>query len=252
MTTAPIQLYQFPISHYCEKIRWALDFKELEYQKINWLPGLHLRAAKKIAMTSNVPILKHGTNIIQGSAQIINYLEAHFPGPSLDFEDPQLTEQAKAWERFADEQIGPHTRRIIYHDLLNYPKLVIPLFAHEGPWYSGVYFKLSYPKLSQIMRKVMKINAAHVAESKRILEAALNKLNDTLKVKQTDSSKPAYLVGDRFSRADLSVSALLAPLFLASKYGLNWPEVWPPELQTLLDSYQAQLDPAKRWYQDHR
>ena len=34
-------LYQFPISHYCEKVRWAMDYKKLEYKAKNLLPGLH-------------------------------------------------------------------------------------------------------------------------------------------------------------------------------------------------------------------
>lgn len=37
-----LTLYQFPISHYCEKIRWALDFKQLKYNTVNLLPALHI------------------------------------------------------------------------------------------------------------------------------------------------------------------------------------------------------------------
>jgi glutathione S-transferase len=247
-----LTLYQFPISHYCEKIRWALDYKQLDYQKVNWLPGLHLHSAKKIAATSNVPILRHGDTLIQGSAQIIDYLDATFPGPSLGFEDSRLNEEAKTWENFADEHIGPHTRRIIYHDLLNYPDLVIPLFAHQGPWYSKLYFKLSYPKLAQIMRKAMKINEKQVEASKLALQAALDKINHALNDKQDPEGGPVYLTGDRFSRAELSISALLAPLFQADKYGLNWPASWPTELHSLLASYQPQIIHARRWYEMHR
>ena len=50
-------LYQFPISHYCEKVRWAMDYKGLDYKLKNLLPGLHLRTTKKIAAKSYVPIL---------------------------------------------------------------------------------------------------------------------------------------------------------------------------------------------------
>ena len=59
-----IQLYQFPISHYCEKVRWALDFKGLPYQKISCLPGLHARKNKKMAKFSSVPILKQGKKYV--------------------------------------------------------------------------------------------------------------------------------------------------------------------------------------------
>ena len=34
-------LYQFPLSHFCEKARWMLDYKELEYVAQNLMPGAH-------------------------------------------------------------------------------------------------------------------------------------------------------------------------------------------------------------------
>src|SRR5690606_11485280 len=34
-------VYQFPISHYCEKTRWQLDHKGMPYQIRNLLPGAH-------------------------------------------------------------------------------------------------------------------------------------------------------------------------------------------------------------------
>lgn len=251
-----IQLYQFPISHFCEKARWALDFKGLSYEKINCLPGLHVRTAKKIAKYSSVPILKHNNTIIQGSAQIIDYLEAEFPDKPLSFSDDKLNQDALEWERFADEYIGPHVRRIIYHDLLNHPKIVIPIFAHQGPWYSRLFLKFTYPKLTQIMRKLMKINQDSVQESKEILQHSLDKLNTFLDIETSDqnqlSSGKRYLVGDRFSRADLSVAALLAPLFIPKEYGLNWPETFPPDIQDLIQTYSSQLTHAKQCYATDR
>ena len=80
-----ILLYQFPISHYCEKVRWALDFKGLAYTQINCLPGLHVKQNKKLAKHSSVPILKHKGTVIQGSAKIIDYLETTFPEKPLNF-----------------------------------------------------------------------------------------------------------------------------------------------------------------------
>jgi len=44
-----LTLYQFPISHYCEKIRWALDHKGLDYKLVNLLPGFHVSTAKKLS-----------------------------------------------------------------------------------------------------------------------------------------------------------------------------------------------------------
>ena len=252
-----IQLYQFPISHYCEKVRWALDFKDLAYKQINCLPGLHAKKMKNLAKYSSVPILKHKYAVIQGSADIINYLETEFPDKALGFSDQQLNQEALEWERFADENIGPHVRRIMYHELLNHPDILIPIFSHQGPWYSGVYFKLTYPKLTQVMRRLMKINNESVIESKEVLQKSLSKLNQHIIIKHSDNNTSksitkSYLVGDRFSRADLSVSALLAPLFSPKEYGLNWPDTFPPEIQSLIETYAPQLSYAKQCYANDR
>ena len=50
-------LYQFAGSHYCEKARWALDFKGVGYQARNLVPGFHMRTARRIATATMLPIL---------------------------------------------------------------------------------------------------------------------------------------------------------------------------------------------------
>ena len=245
---ASIELFQFPISHYCEKIRWALDFKGLSYKANNCLPGLHTRTTTKLARHSSVPVLRHQDAVIQGSAKIIDYLEETFPERPLNFSDEKLNHEALEWEKFADEQIGPHVRRIMYHQLLNHPKIVLPIFAHQGPWYGPIYFKLIYPKLQNIMRKLMKINDAEVDKSKRILDESLHHINKVVGLSENQNETKAYLVGDRFSRADLSVSALLAPLFLPDGYGLTWPSTFPEEIDALLSNYASQVSFAKQCY----
>ena len=248
----PLQLYQFPISHYCEKVRWALEYKGLNYKKINCLPGLHSKTMKKLAKRTSVPVLKHGDTVIQGSSRIINYLEEHFPAKPLNFSEQGLNDQALEWERFADEQIGPHVRRIMYHQLLNHPSIVIPIFSHQGPWYSGLYFKIAYSKLSHMMRKLMQINDEKVEESKAILNAAFEHLNQTTLINSPPSTEQGYLVGGRFSRADLSVSALLAPLFLPKAYGINWPDTLPEDLEAVVNQYQPYVRFAEKNYAQHR
>ena len=61
-----LTLYQFPISHYCEEARWALDWKGLEYRRVNLLPGLHLARSRKMAARTSVPILVSADTIVQG------------------------------------------------------------------------------------------------------------------------------------------------------------------------------------------
>jgi glutathione S-transferase len=76
-------LYQFPITHFCEKVRWTLEYKNIEYKKVNLLPGLHARKAKKLTSNSSLPILAHDKTIKRESREIISYLDQSFPENSL-------------------------------------------------------------------------------------------------------------------------------------------------------------------------
>ena len=83
------ELYDFKFSHFSEKARWALDFKGVPYTPHHLLPGFHLRTTRKLAPRSSVPILKTDDAVIQGSTQIIDYLDQTFPDRSLTPPDPQ-------------------------------------------------------------------------------------------------------------------------------------------------------------------
>jgi glutathione S-transferase len=89
-----LTLYQFPISYYCEKIRWALDHKQLEYDVENLLPGFHSLKTTKLAKRSSVPVLVHEEKTIQGSSGIITYLDEKFPELSFTPKDPELKNKA--------------------------------------------------------------------------------------------------------------------------------------------------------------
>jgi glutathione S-transferase len=240
-----IILYQFPISHYSEKIRWALKHKRLEHSLINLLPGFH--AKKMIALTGkhSVPVLVDAGQAIAESNKILTYLDRQYPDQCLTPTAPSKKQEAMEWERFADKEIGVHVRRICYHTLLDNPDIVIKFFSQGGPWYSKLLLKLIFPKLKGKMRKLMDINPDSVKNSKLRLEIALNRVQERTKTNR-------FLVGDSFTRADLTVAALLAPLFSPKGYGLDWPETYPEPLHNYIDSISDRLEWARNIYLDHR
>ena len=240
-----LMLHQFPISHYCEKVRWALDHKKLPYRLKNELPGPHLKRMKNIAPMSSVPVLRDGKTVVQGSANIISYLDETFAQYSLTPASPAEREQAAQWEAFCDEEIGPHVRRFCYHTLLEHPNIVQPFFTQGAPFWGKWLVKAAYPKLQQVMRKAMAIREPEVTQSRQCLESALQRLY------QEYQQRP-YLVGDQFSRADLAAASLLAPLFMPEQYGLAWPDTMPEPLQGWVTSQAQLLIPIERLYEQHR
>ena len=100
-----------------------------------------------------------------------------------------------------------------------------------------------------MMRKLMQINDETVEESKAMLNDAI----EHLKLHTSPTlAEHAYLVGDRFSRADLSVAALLAPLFLPNSYGINWPTEFPEDVEAVISQYKPHTYYAEQMYAQHR
>ncbi len=240
-----LKLYQFPISHFCEKIRWALEYKKLKYKKINLLPGLHVKKAIKLAGKSSLPILEDNGKIINESRKIITYLDSTYLNNPLTPHDQTLKKEARELEQFADKELGPDVRVLCYHTLLNYPDITIPFFTDDGPWYGHLILKFMFPKLSTKMRALMKIDEKNVLLIQNRLTKALDKI-------QQQTKNRTYLVGDSFSRADLAVASLLAPLFRPNKYGLNWPDQYPEPLNSTIDNFGDKLSWAQQVYQQHR
>lgn len=240
-----LKLYQFPISHYCEKARWALELKDLPYRKVNLLPGPHAKKAKKIAANSKLPILQHGKLSVQGSAEIITYLDQRFSRRSLTPEDAEEKKLADAWESYADREIGPQVRLLSYHTLLNHRNLVIPMMTQDCPWYSKITMKAAFPQVSVAMRDLMKINDASAEQANQQISTALDNIVETLGDRE-------FLVGDTFTRADLSVAALLAPLIMPKGYGVDWPEEMPEPLASQIAGFQDRLGWVGHIYDNFR
>lgn len=243
-----IRLYQFAISHYCEKVRWALDYKGLSYEVISLLPGQHVKTIRKLTgKDSSVPVLDHDGHRVQGSKEIIDYLDETFPENPLTPADPQAREEALAWEQRLDEEAGPAVRCYSYHHFLQRPKVVVPLLAAGTPFYNRILLKLAFSRVDEIMRKWMKINEKTAEQSRKTMEGYLTELAEAYQ-------KKPYLAGDSFSRADLAAAALFAPMFQPEQYPVPWPKPAkiPKDIKAWLDQWQPQIQPLKAIYAANR
>lgn len=243
-----LKLYQFAISHYCEKVRWALDYKGINHETVNLLPGQHIKTIHRLTgRESSVPVIDHDGQVVQGSARILDYLDETFPEHPLTPDDPVEREQALAWERRLDEEAGPAIRCYSYHHFLKRPKVVVPMLAAGTPFYNRILLSLAFSRVDEVMRNWMKINEKTAEQSRLTMEGLLAELE------QIYGSR-SFLVGDRFSRADLTAAALFAPMFQPAQYPVPWPKAKriPKDIQAWLDQWQPQLATLEAVYRDHR
>lgn len=242
-----IRLHQFAISHYCEKVRWALDYKGLSYQSHYLLPGSHIKTIRRMAGKTSVPVLEHDGHAVQGSSAILDYLDTTFPERPLTPDDPATREQARAWEQKLDDEAGPAIRCYAYHHMLQRPKVVAPLLAAQTPFYNRYLLRLAFSRVDEVMRQWMKINEKTAERSRETMETVATELNNAYQ-------QSAFLAGDHFSRADLTAAALFSPLFMPEQYPVPWPDrkAMPKPMTHWLDTWEDTLEPLRKIYQQHR
>ena len=227
-----ITLYQFQFSHFCEKARWALDHKGLPYAAENLLPGLHQKVARKRAPRSSLPILVDGETVVQDSTSIITFLDERFPDRPLIPQNPQEAQEALAWEEYLDEEIGVPLRLCFYYHTLPDRARALRFMLDGAPWYGRPLFALIFPKVRTAMMEGMNIHDASARQSEERLEAALEKLDGALKERR-------FLVGDRFSRADLTACALLSPYCAPGKSEAEISAAFPAQICAMRDRHRT-------------
>jgi glutathione S-transferase len=243
-----ITLYQFQFSHFCEKARWALEHKGLPYVCKNLLPGLHIKVARNMAPKSCVPILvdDDGT-AVQDSTKIITYLDGKFPQRPLTPRDPRQAEEALQWEEYLDEEIGVPLRLWFYYHTLPDRSRALRFLLDGSPWYGRPLLALIFSRVRPKMMQMMNIHAESARQSHERLLMALGRLDGALKDRN-------FLVGNSFSRADLTACALLAPFCAPGKSEAEVSAAFPAPVYALRNANRAR--PFFRWvvqtYRDYR
>ena len=215
-------LWQLQISHYNEKVRWALDYKRIPHVRRSLLPGWHAVKARRLTgEIETTPVLTLDGRAIGDSTDILAALEERWPQPPLYPEDEAQRRRALELEDFFDEELGPHLRRAVYHELLPYPELTVPLFANgQRPWVR-VLLRVTFPVLRIGMRQSMNIQPKAAEASREKTVAAMDRL-------EAEIGPSGYLVGDSFSVADLTAAALFYPVARPPEF--PYPSITdPPE-----------------------
>ena len=208
--TTPV-LWHFPISHYNEKARWALDLKGVSHRRVA-LGASYLLRAWWATGTPKLPVLHFADETVGDSTRIIAALEERVPDPPLYPADPNERERALALEDYFDDVVGDPVRSFLVGNLVRQdPREAIAVLATGMPHVARVANAIR-PIFRAFYYWRHAIDDPAIDASPQLIEACFERIERELAGRE-------YLVGDRFSVADLTAASILGPV------------VGPPELE---------------------
>lgn len=221
-------LWQIDISHYNEKVRWALEYKGIDHVRRSTLPGMHIPIALALTRGAQptLPVLQLDGRSIGDSTEIIAALEAHYPEPPLYPIDAEERARAIELEDWFDENLGPHARLLPFYELIQEPELFAEIAAESVP---GPLAKAK-PVVGAYARAYTSIrwNANSdddAARAREAIVAAFDKLEAEL-----DKGDGEFLVGDQLSVADVTAASLFYPVVVPPEGPLDPDLPRPPAL----------------------
>lgn len=242
MTAVDVELFQFLLSPYNEKVRWALDVKQIPHKRTTLVPGPHRGRMLKLTGQTKTPVLRIGERYIVGSARIVDELERLYPTPALYPQDPSERERALEIQRHFDEDLAPRIRRAALSVMMDHGMYFSKCFG------GGLLYGLLFPLVRSLVKKGNGItDAASIEDGVRAAQEALDFVS-------VDTGSRRYLVGDRFTVADLTVAAHLAPCIDPPHKDTQRPTPYPRPVADWLASWRAHS--AATWvlemYERHR
>lgn len=220
-----IELYKLHWSHYVEKVRWALDFKQLPWRGIEVVAFIK-KELQRFDCAQTFPLI-HDTATgvaISDSSPIIRYLEDTYPAHPLFPADPARREEAWQWMLRLDSTLGLHGRRLGYTQvIMECPDTLAQLFMANVA--GGVFTRRGLRRpASAVLGAMLTLRFRfHRNRSDRVYE----KLEAQLLPIAAKIEREGYLVGRAFSAADITLASLLRPLRIVPHFSHH------PRLQSM-------------------
>ncbi|MET0557311.1 MAG: glutathione S-transferase N-terminal domain-containing protein [Solirubrobacterales bacterium] len=215
---APV-LITIPISHYCEKARWALDRAGVEYRESAHLQLIHWAVVRHAGGGKTAPVLVCGDRVFAESAEILAEADALAPPQRRLFpDDPADAAEARRLQSDFDERLGPHGRRWMYDSLRGHRDVAVAYNCAGVPAWQRRAFPYVFPIAMRVIDRYLEITPASTAESVATVHAVFDEVGARLA-----DGRP-YLCGERFSAADLTFAALAAAVTMPPEYGVPLPQ----------------------------
>ena len=237
-----LRLVTIPISHYCEKARWALERAGLQYREEAHVQGIHRLYARRAGGGATVPVLVTPEGAIGESERILAWVDGRTsPARRLFPEEPGEREQVLSLCRRLDERLGPSGRRLIYVRMFKQPELMLSFNNQGVSRWEDRALRWGFPLAARFVERALAITPGVEVQDEAVVWDELDLIADML------SDGRRFLLGERFTAADLTFAALAAPVVLPSHYGVPLPPLEALDGQTAALVRRGREHPAGRF-----
>jgi glutathione S-transferase len=273
----PARLITIPVSHYCEKTRWALTRLQVPFVEERHMPPFHRFATRRIGKGlsaaerqktgqnlspinrfvvqrvggQTVPVLVMEDSTLNSSEEILQFVDAIAPNHLKLY--PTNSEQRQQVEKLVDlfdSVLAPAVRLWTYFYIMDQPHVVQPLWCDGVPWYERILFPVVFPWMRSNVVQMYDVNESTAIAAYE----STSKIFETVGEMLADGRK--YLVGDCFSAADLTFATLAAAVVAPVGYGVRLPDLdqLPAQMAAGIEHFRETLAGkfVLRLYEEHR
>jgi glutathione S-transferase len=198
-------LIAIALSHYCEKVRWAMDYLDIEYVEEDHAPPFHRQYTSRHQGTT-VPVLVTNEQALVDSCDIMHYLDTMAVDKQLYPQDPELRQQAETLEELFDQKLGVATRNWGYYYAIQKPFKIAIAWGINAPWSEKIKCIIAIPRIPGLLRQKYNVTEASKEGALKDIKEVFNVVNQRLNLGQQ------YLLGNNLSSADIIFAALASPV----------------------------------------
>lgn len=246
-----LRLITIPISHYCEKARWALERVGMPYREERHVQGIHQFAARRAGGGITVPVLVTPDGAIGESHEILAWVDERTPSEHRLFPgEPEARCEVERLCRRFDEELGPKGRRLMYVHMLAQRKLALRFNNQGVPSWEERTIRYGWPLIVRFVRRTLDVRPGIETDDEAAVWRELDYVAELLA-----DGRP-HLCGERFGAADLTFAAMSASVVLPPIYGVLLPQPEVLQSQTAALVERAREHPAGRYalaqFAEHR
>lgn len=245
------RLITIPLSHYCERARWALDHAGVPYAEERHLQVFHMRPVRRAGGRRTVPVLVTSEQTLRESRDIVRWASDRAPAEARLYPDaPRERAEVERIEDAYDAPFGVEARKLAYWWFMPHRALLLRYNNQGAPAWERAGMNVMFPVARRLVMGHLGIHERSVATAEEYVLRVMDDVAERLR----DGRR--YLAGDRFTAADLTFASMAAVVLFPEEYGVR-----PPPLAEMPDDVRAKVTklrehPAGAWvlglYREHR